>query len=186
NWDFGWLAGFRYFKFQEGFEFASDEADTTFTGHADELFWNVDVDNHLIGFQIGSNARYHWSDCFGLYAKTKMGVYGNHISHYSRIRGSNGFAFVNNAGTPNHLRQYNIRSTKNDVALMGELDLGMKYSFWRRFEARAGYRAVAVSGVALATGQFPQNFEDIDGVAEVQSNGSLILHGAYLGLDYTF
>jgi hypothetical protein len=51
---------------------------------------------------------------------------------------------------------------------------------------RGGYRALAVTGIALPSAQIPNNFEDVFGVAQIDSNGSMILHGAFLGVEYNY
>ena len=50
-----WLAGFRYFRFDEDLIFASDDGDGVFNGGLDEMAYNVEVENNLIGFQLGAD-----------------------------------------------------------------------------------------------------------------------------------
>jgi hypothetical protein len=49
-----------------------------------------------------------------------------------------------------------------------------------------GYRFVGISGVALTTNQIPQSFGDMFAIEKVHSNGSLLLHGAYLNVNYNW
>ena len=76
-WDtpvqFTWLAGFRYFRFDETLEFASDPTDTVFTGAAPELFYSVDVENNLYGFQLGGNGLVYVTPRLGFELGTKFG-----------------------------------------------------------------------------------------------------------------
>lgn len=181
NVTFGALAGFRYFKFREALDFASDPTDQVFDGSPDELHYNVDVDNNLIGAQIGMIMNYNW-DRLNLYAKTKFGAYGNAISQHSIMYGGAGTAYIDNALSPNNGRLFDVsRNNKGRVSFLGEIDLGAGYQVSRHFAVNVGYRVVAVSGVALATEQIPQNFEDLDIVSSTPSNGDVILHGGYLG-----
>lgn len=177
---FGALAGLRYFKFREGFDFATNPGGYNFTGTNDELHYNVDVDNNLIGAQLGMIMNYNF-DRLNLYAKTKFGAYGNAINQKSAMYGALGNAYIDNALSPNNGRDFNVSGTKGRVSFLGELDLGAGYQVTKRFSINGGYRVVAVSGVALATEQIPQNFEDLGIVASTPSNGDLLLHGGYLG-----
>ncbi|TWT33210.1 BBP7 family outer membrane beta-barrel protein [Blastopirellula retiformator] len=177
---FGALAGLRYFKFREAFSFSTDPSDYNFTGTDDELHYNIDVDNNLIGAQLGMIMNYNWN-CWNFYAKTKFGAYGNAISQNSVMYGNLGTAYIDNAMSPNNGRAYNVSGSKGRVSFLGELDLGAEYQVTKRFSMNIGYRVVGVSGVALATEQIPQNFEDLGIVASTPSNGDVILHGGYLG-----
>jgi hypothetical protein len=53
QWSFQALAGFRYLRFNDSLEFASDPSDTMFSGEVDELYYNIDVNNDLVGVQFG-------------------------------------------------------------------------------------------------------------------------------------
>ena len=181
----GWLAGFRFLKFDEHFQFASDRANEVFGDNAfDEMFFDIDVENNLIGAQVGGHLEYGLTGCLNFTSELKMGVYGNHITHTSRIGGANGVATVG-AG-PNAGRPYDVDFSKNDVAFIGELKLGLAYHFYKRWVLTGGYRAVALTGVALATNQIPRDLRGIDDVINVDSNGSLILHGSYAGIEYSW
>jgi hypothetical protein len=115
----------------------------------------------------------------------KFGLYGNHITHHSQVlRGDGTYATVNNG--PYEDEEFNIRSTKNDVAFVGEARLGFNYQFSEHWRASAAYRAVALTGVALAPNQIPDSFGDLGSVADIDSNGSLILHGAQFGLEFLY
>ncbi len=183
----GWVAGVRYLRFDDDFLYSTDPTDTAFTGAANEVHYDIDVENNLIGFQIGGRA--DW--CFGarssLFADTKAGLYGNHVSHRSRIFGSNGQAFVGDATSPHFGEDVDISSRRNDFAMIGDLSLGMKFCVNSCWSVTAGYRAVAVSGVALSTNQVPVDFIGaLDSIRNVDTNGSLILHGAFVGVDYCY
>jgi len=180
-----WLFGVRYMHLGEQWQFAADEADTTFTGAANELYYDIDVDNDLLGLQFGGNGNYQlsgrWSADFG----AKFGVFNNHMTHSSRIGGANGAATVV-AGIPNAGRAFDVRSSKDDIAFLGEMKVGMNYRVSCNCSLNFGYRAVAITGVALPGDQIPASFADIDGVSDINSDGSLILHGGYAGLEFNY
>lgn len=185
NFSVGALGGIRFFRFSEGMTFSADTTDAAFNGDATEVHYGIDVDNNLIGPQVGfiGNWNYgRWNTHLG----TKLGLYGNHIKHRSRVYGSEGTAVINNALSPNNGREYDVNATRGRVSFLGEFDLGTTYQVTQRFSLTGGYRVVAVTGVALSTEQVPQNFEDLEIVHSTPSNGDVILHGAYFGGEFVW
>jgi hypothetical protein len=81
---------------------------------------------------------------------------------------------------------YPLRSSEDDVAFLAQLDVGVEYQINCRWRAFAGYRAVAVTGVALTDSQIPQIVIDAPEWQDVDTNGSLILHGGFAGLECRF
>ena len=183
-----WFAGLRYLRFGENFNFASDHTTNVFGDDVDEeMFYFIDVQNHLIGGQIGG--RGEWFFCNGrlsLFAGAKAGIFGNHMTHQHFIGGAAGAATVDLPGTPNDGVAIDIESNRDDLSFIGELDLGMGYAINHCWTFRAGYRVVGVSGIALSTNQIPNSFSDIEGVRNINSNGSLLLHGGYAGLELNY
>ncbi len=182
----GFIAGFRYLKFNEDLNFASDDFDTNFTGDAREVYYSSTVDNQMYGFQLGADASYRLTNRFSLRSRTKFGLFNNNIQHTSFVGGSTGAAVVNVPTSPYNGQAFDINTTKNDVSFVGELDLGIDCRISHRWSASLGYRAVAYSGVALSTTQFPANFDDLGGARRVESNGNLILHGGYGSLEFNY
>ncbi|MCR9118174.1 MAG: BBP7 family outer membrane beta-barrel protein, partial [bacterium] len=178
------LAGFRYLRFNEDFSFASDPIDTQFNGNVNEMFYDISTQNNLYGFQLGAEGRWAMTKRLDLVTAVKFGVYANDITHQSRIYGSNGTAVVG-AG-PNAGRTFDVRSQKTDASFIGEVDLGLSYRLGCHWALRGGYRAIAISGLALPGQQVPQFFSDIDGVADIDSGASTILHGAYAGAEFSW
>ena len=179
----GWLFGLRYFRSDEYLQFATDRGDEVFGNNPDdEMFYDIDVENNLFGAQVGGQLRYALTQRLHFNSATKFGLYGNHISHQSFIGGANGAAIVNNG--PNAGRAFDVRSSKNDVSFAGEINLGGVYRLHPQWNLSAGYRAMAVTGLALPTEQIYPDLRGIDDLYDIDSNGSLILHGAYAGLEY--
>jgi hypothetical protein len=52
--------------------------------------------------------------------------------------------------------------------------------------ATIGYRLVAATGMGLADHQFPNNVVDFAFLDTVKSNGNLLVHGAFAGLQIEF
>jgi hypothetical protein len=171
----GWLAGFRYFLFDEEFIFGADEDP-----------YQINVTNQLFGFQIGAGGDFLITQCLRTFANVRMGLFGNSIDHRSQIYGPAGHAYINNPGSSADGVTWDFYSYKADVAFLGELNLGGSWQLcdWARIVG--GYRAVALTGVALTTEQIPTYFADVGGVRDIDSNGSLILHGAFAGLELNY
>jgi hypothetical protein len=192
NWNYGYnnafnvglIAGVRYFRFSEGFQYASADQNPVFGADpANEAYYDIDVQNHLVGVQIGANATYNVGQRVRLRATPKAGVFNNHIHQIQRIYNANGVATVG-VGNPLAGQAYDINTEKDDVSFLTEIDLGLDWRISQRWSATVGYRAVAITGVALATHQIPSNFADIPGARDIDNDQSIILHGGYAGITY--
>jgi opacity protein-like surface antigen len=142
------------------------------------------LDNNLVGFQVGGEGEFCLTPGLTLDFGTKFGIYGNRIQHFSQIGGAAGVATINNG--PNLGRQFRVDNSKNDVSFLAELNLGAEYCLTDCWTLTGGYRAVAVTGVALPTNQIYPDLRGIQDVELIASNGSLILHGAYFGAEYNY
>lgn len=173
-----WLAGVRFFRFDETLRFESVQGGVEFgqNGGANEVALQSRCVNNLVGFQIGSRIDYNVWGNFGIYALPKFGIYGNGASARNVLYTGDGFT------------QFDIAGSRTDFSTIAQLDLGGTYTFgkccnWRAF---AGYRVMGITNVALADNQFLPFLADAAGFADVKTNGSLILHGGYTGLEYRF
>ncbi|HEX6962435.1 MAG TPA: BBP7 family outer membrane beta-barrel protein [Lacipirellula sp.] len=183
-WTIRTLAGFRFFRFEEGLEFGMDANDAMLTGEADELYYTIDTENNLYGLQIGGMVERRAWGRLGLTAGAKAGVFGNDASAHSRIGGAAGAATVNNG--PNNGQVWDITAEKQDVAFLAEVRAGLTYQITPRWKAIGQYRVLGASGVALPTNQI---YHDLRGVNDVQllgTNGSLLLHGVFVGAERVF
>ena len=179
-----YLLGVRWFKFHDNLLFGADTFDRQFTFDPSEIYYNVDLDNNLIGFQFGCEGEYCINTCWTFDYGIKLGIYGNHISHTSEIGGAAGVATID--GGPNDGVEFFVDNSKDDVAVLGEANVGLEYRFLKCWTATLGYRALAVTGVALPTNQIWHDLRGIQDVVQVDSNGSLILHGGYFGAEYNY
>ena len=182
----GWLAGIRYFRFRDNLKFMTDSSDGVFTGAVDEVTYAMDTQNRLLGVQLGGLAQHGLSDRWSLHAGIKFGLFGNHVTNSSEIGGAAGSAFVDDINNPFDQHHYRLRNHKNDVAMLGEMDLGATFQIRERWRGFLGYRAAALTGVGLSTNQFPTDFSNLTEAAEIRSNGSLILHGGYAGIELLY
>jgi hypothetical protein len=185
------LCGFRYLRIDDDFQYATmwaidnagvltPPAYTPWDG-VGELYYDVNVDNHLAGFQLGANVNYCVSCRCNLFWNSSFGLYNNRIEAEQRVFGDLGSATWASTGT-----NATIRAHKDDVAFIGELLLGGAYNFTCNCRAVVAYRAVAVSGVALSVNQIPEDFSNRAEVALVDSNGSIIIHGVQVGTEFRY
>ncbi len=181
-----YLAGLRYLRFGEQFQYASADANPVFDADpANEAYYDIDVRNNLWGFQLGGRADWYMTPQFSLYAAPKFGIYANYMEQRSRIYNVNGVAVVG-PGNPLAGGAYDIASDKTITSFIGELDLGLNYQFTECWSAAIGYRALAISGVAYATDQIPSHFADLPGVVAIDDNSDMILHGGYAAITLTW
>jgi hypothetical protein len=173
-----WLVGVRYFRFREDLTFGSiAQGETTYS-----IFMNDDVENNLIGLQIGLNADYCICPRLKVFLSPKFGIYDNYMHNEFDVRladGTHGLASQYNV-------QYPLTSSGNRVSFLTQVDVGLDWQFAQRWSAQVGYRVLAVTGVALADAQVPVNIGDTPAIADIDRNGCLILHGAFAGLTYCF
>ncbi len=182
----GWLAGIRFFRFRDSLNFMSDSSDGVFTGAVDEVTYSMDTQNRLLGVQLGGLAQHGVSDRWSLHGGIKVGLFGNHVTNSSQIGGAAGTAFVDDITNPFDQHHYRLHNHKDDVAMLGEIDLGATFQIREHWRAFLGYRAAALTGVGLSTNQFPTDFSNLTEAAEIRSNGSLILHGGYAGIELLY
>lgn len=170
-----WLAGLRYFRFREGWEFATSEGSDQFgVDPSNEAYYNIDVENNLLGLQLGGRASYCVTQCVSLYAAPRFGVYYNYMEHHSGITsGDNQTAL-------------DVSSSRDAWSLMGQLDVGVNYQITSCLSAFAGYRVVAFTDVALADDQIPYLQDDLFGISDVDHNSTLVLHGLTAGVQLSF
>jgi hypothetical protein len=182
-WGFGWLAGFRYINFTEDWLFTTDTTETVFDNDATELNYSVDTDNNLFGFQLGGGISYCITNALSAYATAKFGLYNNHIEQTQRVFGPLGNATINNG--PFATSDYVIDAEDDDIAFVGQIDVGARWALNQSWSLNAGYRLLALSGVAISEDNVAQgNFQNVLGIADTQTTGTFIMHGAVLGATY--
>jgi hypothetical protein len=188
RWQAGWLFGVRYFKIDEDFMLGYDNGDGiidySYTGGTTEFFQEVQTSNNLVGVQLGLNLDYCITRCLQLDFGSKFGFYGNHMTTYQRIFDEFGPAYVN----PGAAQDFVLNSSDNNIAFLGELRAGVGYKVGCHWRLTGGYRAVAASNVALPLHQLPvgQTLGALDHVKEIKHDASLILHGAYAGVEFAW
>jgi hypothetical protein len=179
-WNLDFSLGVRYFRFRDHFIFGAQHA----AWGADAGTWiylDDAVTNNLLGFQLGFNAEYRFACRWKAFVSPKIGIYDNymdlnydiHVGHDHGVQ-------------PDYAQQYPIHSHRNGFSLLSQIDVGLAWQFAPCWEAKIGYRVVALTGAALAENQVPFYGNDTPVVADIDRNGDLILHGAFVGLTWTF
>lgn len=179
-----WITGIRVFRLEELSQFASDPTDAMFDGEVDELYYDIDTSNTLIGGQLGAYFCQPVTCRASLIAGAKVGAYANIAEADSHIGGAAGTATINNG--PFNGAAWQVSSENVDFAMTAELLLGGAYQFTPRWRLSADYRVIGVTGVALPTGQIYHDLRGINDVALLDTSGNLILHGGFLGLECVF
>jgi opacity protein-like surface antigen len=181
----GWNLGFRYFRISEDLHFDTDDTNRTFGDPLGEVFYNIDIDNNLIGFQLGGNASYSFTSRLLATLDARVGLYGNYVQHSSSVIGCTiGPAVVN---TGYHLGEAALVSTNEvDASMAFELKLGTMYRISDHWTTDFGYRAVAISGLALPDDQIPFRFGDLQTIQNVNTHAAMILHGFNLGFEFWY
>lgn len=165
------LCGFRYFRFSDELTYGSASFGNSFTsnGGADAAYVNFRCNNNLYGGQVGGIASLVMTRRISLFAIPKVGVYGNQMNNLTLVY----------AGDAQNNPDTDFTTHKSDVSVLSELDLGLSWAFHSRWRLSGGYRIVSVTNLALADNQFAA-------YGMIEQSGSLILHGAFIGLGAGF
>lgn len=186
HWDAAVLAGVRYFRFNDDFLFASLQSGGAWGGDgSDEAYLHERIENHLVGGQIGAEAGYRLGRTVRIVAVPKLGIYNNHTrSQFDLYRGDGVLAQPTAASGVTGT--YPVRSSDDSFSVLGQIDLTAEWEFCPNWTAFVGYRLVGATGIGLADNQIPIYVVDIPEIARIDTNGSLVVHGAMVGLKVAF
>jgi hypothetical protein len=177
--------GVRYFRLDDDFlygtEFNPGGAHAVYdgfgSGDAYELFHDIQVENNLVGPQVGWTSDY----CCGrwnFFLNSTFGIFNNHMSVWQRMYDGAGTSATFSDGST-----YNIRENKNAVAFLGELRAGTAYDFSCHWRGVLAYRAVALTGVATADAQLHDAYSDRWTAGLIDSDNSVVIHGVQIGAE---
>jgi hypothetical protein len=173
-----WYGGLRFFRVDEGLRYSSvagaagGPGGSATPGGTASL--DVDTENNLIGVQVGALGEYYVTNNLSVFMNGNVGLYGNDINQRFQVYNSDDET------------AYDIRSTKTDVSFLAQIDIGGSWYVGERWRLFSGYRAVAVTGLALTDDQLPAFLADSNGIADIDSGSSMILHGGFMGAEFTF
>jgi hypothetical protein len=174
-----WITGVRWFHYDEYLRYNTEQMGFGTNGEADELWYEIKTKNDLVGFQMGGQLTYQLCQNFTILSSARFGAYNNHITAWQGIHGGAGTYATFNSGAAAG-SAYNITTTTNALAFLGEVDLGVRWQITSCLAARAGYRAMGLSGVATTDDQIARNFACPCDAAHINL-GSIALHGMYVG-----
>jgi hypothetical protein len=176
------VCGFRWMQFDEDFMFGVDYQNPVWPTPTGYLNYWSNVENNLLGAQLGCNGMYRIGCKWGVHVNTLVGLYGNDID----VRQY----FVSPTGDVRYIgtgEAFDVSADKTDVSMLGELRLGVSYQATCRCRLYTGWRAMGVTGLALATSQTPNAFLNANQMSNyVNSNGSMILHGLQTGIEWNY
>jgi hypothetical protein len=177
--DLHWLLGVRWFNFDESLVFGAE------TLTPEYAFLSDRIRNNLIGVQVGLNAGYRLGYNWRLFADAKLGLYDNHIDNtFDAYRGDGVHAVPTAASGV--IGSYPVAASKDQFAVLTQIDAGLDWQFHPQWRAFAGYRLIAATGIGLADHQFITYVVDIPDLMIVKTNGNLLLHGGFAGLEFRF
>ena len=166
---------------------APNDATTASAYAGDWLYLNDRITNDLVGLQAGFNASYRFADCWKVFVTPEFGIYNNHMTldynlyavsaHGTQYQGSS-----QTYANPN----YPVHATTDGFAFLTQVDLGLDWQITRHVSTQLGYRVVAVTGMGLSDSQIPFYGNDTQAIADIKHNDSLVLHGAFGGLTFTW
>jgi hypothetical protein len=180
RWGCGWMMGVRYFEFDDGFSFNADGADEVFNDDVNELCYHIRLKNRMVGFQVGGGWSFNVTNCFQLYSLAKAGIYNNFTRQDQSLHGAGGIGEFGDGAL------IDINNKSNNLAMLGQLDLGARWMFSKHFSVNAGYRIMGAGGLATVEGNIPTDFADSYYPAKIETDGSLLLHGGYVGGEFRF
>jgi hypothetical protein len=160
------LAGFRYLQFEEDLRTRFDLPLDLFPAI------NVDVDgiNRLYGGQVGADAILFDAGRFQILSAAKAGIYGNTARNAARlsIDGDGNYSYGRSAGA---------------VSFVGDLNFTGVFQITDVWAIRGGYQLLWLSGLALASEQYPHVSHHFIPDANVVTSGNVFLSGALVGVE---
>ena len=147
------LVGFRWVEL-------GDELATDIGGAAT---YNVNVNNHLYGAQLGADVAIWRCDRLSIDWFGKAGIYGNSADQTTTITGVGGA-----------VPRFSARDSQ--AAFLGEMDLTLRYEITQHWSVLGGYRAIWLDGIALAPNQVLSS-NIATGAATLDNRSHPLYHG---------
>jgi hypothetical protein len=186
------LAGFRYTKLDEGFQFNTTGSTLEpLGGPPATLDYFLDADNNLAGFQTGGDVWIGLMQGLRLGAEGKAGIYNNHYTVETQINTFPGTAATVPVTPGAALAE---RFKDDQASFIGEASVDLVADILPSWSLRAGYEVLFISSIALAGDNFntgsPFNTGPVDnGFGPprrpfVDDQGSVFYHGGHVGVEY--
>ena len=165
------FSGVRYFQYREILEYGAVQANSEFSDNDfdTQSWYHIRTNNNLIGWQVGGRGQLFLGPKLRLWAIPRAGIFANVISQQQDL-----------------CMVIDLHSTKTDVALLGQIDLGASYQLFGCCSAFMSYRALGIAGVANGDDAIARDFTSLPDMGQINSSGSIILHGVNAGLQFQF
>ena len=180
-----WLYGFRYMQFNESLEYAGVSSSNSVVRSA----LNSSVENSLFGFQTGGRGEWQLYKRFSFAFGGKLGLFNNRArTNLVATNQSSDLTFSRPliSSGPNSGAEFDFGDTKDDLSLMGELDLGLIYQMSHRSRFRIGYRVLGVSDIADSQRNIPADFTNTTVLGSADTDGDLVFRGGYVGFELAY
>jgi hypothetical protein len=179
------MAGFRWVELCESYESHGTKFDATPFTHSIRAF------NHMYGLQLGGDFSFfqrnggysqfgqtmlvaNQASRFRMNGVLKAGIFYNAASQQT--------AFSN----PGSLGDFAAQAEGSHPTFLGEAGLVATYQFGPHVAVRGGYQLMYVDGVALASRQISSTDLLTTQFAAIETSGSVLYHGANIGLELTW
>ena len=176
--NFELLGGFRLFQFDESLRIIGNG--TTSLGRPGSTEYRSEADNFLLGGQMGARNEICLSKRLRFTSGVNVGVFNNRSETRQQIFDQDGVKATIASG-PNAGEDFYFEDTQDDVAILGELKVGLAYQLTDSWRYHVGYQVLGVGGLALAADQVPLNATDAGLLSRSRTNQSLLLQGLYFG-----
>jgi len=165
------FSGARYFQYREILEYGAVQANSEFSDNDfdTQSWYHIRINNNLIGWQVGGRGQLFLGPKLRLWAIPRAGIFANVISQQQDL-----------------CMVIDLHSKKTDVTLLGQIDLGASYQIFNCCSAFMSYRALGIAGVANADDAIARDFNSLPDMNQINSSGSIILHGVNAGLQFQF
>lgn len=157
------LAGFRYLNWLEGLNIRSQDL-------TNQSNYDLHTTNNLFGGQVG--ARSCWIGSYVNWDLTgKAGLFGNCANQRQQLSDNN-----------NTVSLRNVSSSGSAFSFVGDLNLNACRRLNQKWQVRAGYNIMLITGLALAPNQLDFTNSATSGT-HLDRQGTVFLHGVNLGID---
>jgi hypothetical protein len=182
-----WLAGFRYTRVGEEFEFNTvgtpNQPNTVVNPRME---YSVDADNDLSGFQTGGDIWVALAQGLRIGAEGKVGLYGNHQSVENDIQLFDGDMVVPQQVFPLD-GPFGFDEFK--AAFLGEASVDVVANVLPSVSLRVGYEVLFINSLALAGENFSERspFGNQGVFVPVEEDdGELFYHGGHAGIEFVW
>jgi len=166
------LVGMRYMSIREQFEYDSASAEPAPLGAENSL--QIGTANKLFGLQLGALLEFYSEGRWWVNFEMKGAICQND----AKLRTD--YTNVDQGATTEFLSSRREHGT----SWVGDIALTVVYRFSPRLNARFGYQAIWVTGLALADENFQRDVDILKlGPPQINHTGTVVYHGPFAGIE---